>query len=123
MADRPARRRLLEPGLVTGGLSPKNLGGPVMIFNVTTEAAQHGLNWLLKITAFISVNLAIFNLLPLPVLDGGHLVFLTLEAIRRKPAPPKLLEWVQQAGVVLIIFLILFVTYNDIRRIVVDFLP
>ncbi|MDP7638332.1 MAG: site-2 protease family protein, partial [Candidatus Hydrogenedentes bacterium] len=71
--------------LITGNVSPKALGGPVMIFQVTVDAANSSLNRLLGILAMISVNLAIFNLLPLPVLDGGQLVFIGIEAIRRKP--------------------------------------
>src|SRR5690606_34484116 len=71
--------------LVSGGLSAKELGGPVMIFQVTTAHARMGYSWLLEIMAFISINLAIFNLLPLPILDGGQCVLLAVEGIRRKP--------------------------------------
>jgi len=102
--------------LFTGTVRPKDLGGPVLIYQVTTTAASMGLMWLLKITAFISVNLCVFNLLPLPVLDGGHLLFLTWEGVRRKPLPVKAQERIQQAGFVLIVSLLLFVTYNDILR-------
>lgn len=110
--------------LLTGGLKVNDIGGPVMIFQITTEAARIGYSWLLEITAFISINLAVFNLLPLPVLDGGHLMFLTIEGVRRKPVSPRVMEWVQQAGLVLIIALMLFVTFNDVRRYFFDtFLP
>jgi regulator of sigma E protease len=102
--------------LFTGTVSPKDLGGPVLIYQVTTTAASMGLMWLLKITAFISVNLCVFNLLPLPVLDGGHLIFLSWEGVRRRPIPEKAQERIQQVGLVLIISLLLFVTYNDILR-------
>lgn len=102
--------------LFTGTVRPKDLGGPVLIYQVTTTAASMGLMWLLKITAFISVNLCVFNLLPLPILDGGHLLFLTWEGIRRKPLPVKAQERIQQVGLVLIVSLLLFVTYNDILR-------
>jgi regulator of sigma E protease len=102
--------------LVTGGLKMNDIGGPVMIFQITTQAARIGYSWLLEITAFISINLAVFNLLPLPVLDGGHLAFLSIEAVRRKPVSPRVMEWVQQAGLVLIIALMLFVTFNDVKR-------
>lgn len=102
--------------LFTGTVSPKDLGGPVLIYQVTTTAASMGLMWLLKITAFISVNLCVFNLLPLPVLDGGHLIFLSWEGILRRPIPEKAQERIQQVGLVLIISLLLFVTYNDILR-------
>ena len=102
--------------LVTGGLKVNDIGGPVMIFQITAEAARIGYSWLLETTAFISINLAIFNLLPLPVLDGGHLVFLTIEGVRRKPVSTRVTEWVQQAGLVFIIALMLFVTFNDVKR-------
>jgi len=62
------------------------------------------------------VNLCVFNLLPLPILDGGQVVLLALEAIRRKPVPVKFVERFQQVGLVLIVALMLFVTYNDILR-------
>ncbi|MCC6153911.1 MAG: RIP metalloprotease RseP [Candidatus Hydrogenedentes bacterium] len=110
--------------LVTGAVSPKELGGPIMIYQITTNTAKFGsAGDLLAITALISVNLAIFNLLPLPVLDGGHLLFLVIEAIRRKPVSAKVMEWVQQAGLVFIIGLMLFVTYNDIGRIIRGLMP
>ncbi len=109
--------------LFTGGLSPKQLGGPVMIGDIVTTAYQIGFSYLLDITAMISVNLAIFNLLPLPVLDGGQLMFLGIEAIRRRPVSTRVTELVQQVGFVMIIGLLLFVTFNDVSRIVQRFLP
>lgn len=109
--------------LITGTLSPRDLGGPVMIFQVTTEAARLGYSWLIEITAFISINLCVFNLLPLPVLDGGHLAILGLETVCRKPIAPKVLERVQQAGILSILALFLYITANDIHRIVTGFLP
>lgn len=104
--------------LVTGAVSPKELGGPVMIYQVTTMAAQLGYSWLLNITAFISVNLCIFNLLPLPVLDGSLLVYLVIEGIRRKPLNVQVLERIQQVGLLLIVGLLLYVTFNDVSRLV-----
>jgi regulator of sigma E protease len=109
--------------LVTGNLSPKELGGPVLIYQVTTQAARAGYSWLLNITAFISVNLCVFNLLPLPVLDGSLLVYIVLEGIRRKPIDIRALERIQQAGVVLIIGLLLYVTFNDISRVLTNLVP
>ena len=106
--------------LVTGGVSPKELGGPIMIYRVTTMAAEQGVSRLIQIAAFISINLAVFNLLPLPVLDGGLLAFLTLEGIRRKPLDIRILERIQQVGIAFILFLFLFVTFNDIARWVHD---
>ncbi|HQB03838.1 MAG TPA: site-2 protease family protein, partial [Candidatus Hydrogenedentes bacterium] len=103
-------------GLVQQKVSPKDLGGPVMIYEVTTKAAQAGWDWLLKITAFISVNLFVLNLLPLPVLDGGQVVMNAVEAARGKPVSEKLLVRMQQIGIFLLIALMLFVTFNDIQR-------
>lgn len=109
--------------LVTGGLSPKLLGGPVMIGDVVTTAYRVGFFYLLDITAMISVNLAVFNLLPLPVLDGGQLVFLGIEAVRRRPVSTRVMEAVQQVGFLFIIGLLLYVTFNDVSRIVERLLP
>jgi len=102
--------------LVSGDVSPKELGGPLMIFNVTTRAAEEGWWWLFKITAFVSVNLFVFNLLPLPVLDGGLLLMMIIEGIRKKPVSLKVQERVQQVGMIFLIGLLLYVTYNDIIR-------
>ncbi len=104
--------------LLRGKVSPKELGGPVMIYQVTTMAAQLGYSWLLNITAFISVNLCIFNLLPLPVLDGSLLVYLLIEGVRRKPLNMQVLERIQQFGLLLIVGLLLYVTFNDVSRLV-----
>ena len=110
-------------GLFTGNLSLKLLGGPVMIGDVVMQAFKSGIFVLLEITAVISVNLAVFNLLPLPVLDGGQLVFLLIEMVRRRPVSAKVVEAVQQAGFVLIIGLLVFVTFNDVSRLVGEWLP
>ncbi len=109
--------------LITGNVSPKALGGPVMIFQVTVGAANSGLVDLLQILAMISINLAIFNLLPLPVLDGGQLLFVGIEAIRRKPVSVRTLEYVQQFGLLLIISLLLYVTFNDTSRWIGNIIP
>ena len=109
--------------LIRRDVSPKDLGGPVMIFELTARAAEAGWAWLLKISAFISINLAVFNLLPLPVLDGGQLVINGIEAIRRKPMNPVFLERFQQVGLVFIICLMLFVTWNDVGRWITDRTP
>ena len=104
-------------------VSPKDLGGPVMIFKVTSDAAKVGLGWLIDITAFISINLFVFNLLPLPVLDGGQLLINGIEGIRRKPVSIAVQERYQQVGLFLIIGLMLFVTWNDVGRLFQDMVP
>jgi regulator of sigma E protease len=108
--------------LIVGRVSPTDLGGPLMIYQFTTASAQLGPTWLsrlsnlLESTALISVNLCVFNLLPLPILDGGLLLFLAIEAVRRKPLSAQVLVRIQQVGLILIIGLFLFVTYNDVAR-------
>ena len=109
--------------LVKGELSAKMLGGPVMIYEVTTGAARTNFVMFLDIIAMISINLAIFNLLPLPVLDGGQLVMIGIEAIRRKPVSMRVQEAVLQVGLLLIIGLLVYVTFNDVSRIFARMLP
>lgn len=109
--------------LLARTVSPKDLGGPLMIANATTQAAEEGLMWLVRITAFISINLCVFNLLPLPILDGGLLVIHGIEGIRRRPLNPRFLERFQMVGLFFIIFLMVFVTYHDIRRWVEGLIP
>lgn len=109
--------------LAARDVSPSNLGGPIMIASATSRAAEEGLDWLLRITAFISINLCVFNLLPLPVLDGGLLLMTVIEGVRRRPLSVKLQERFQMAGFFLIIFLMVFVTYHDLRRWVESLIP
>lgn len=123
--SRMALKRMLQilGKLFTGGVSPKELAGPLGIADMTGSVARHGLARLLEWSAFLSINLCVVNLVPLPVLDGGQLVFLGIEAIRRKPVNRRVFEMVQQMGLLMIIALVLFVTYNDISRIITRFLP
>ena len=102
--------------LVTGKESPRSLGGPVFIAQVAGESARTGFSALIGFMAFLSINLAILNLLPIPALDGGHLVYLIIEGIIRRPIPLKVKMFIQQVGLALILALMLFVIYNDIVR-------
>lgn len=102
--------------LVTLQLSYKTLGGPVQIVYTLAQASASGLGDFLYFTAFLSLQLAILNLLPIPVLDGGHLVFYLIEAIRRKPLSLRARMVAQQVGLFLLITLIIFVTWNDIEK-------
>lgn len=109
--------------LVTGRYGMSELAGPVgtvdIIADVTAQAVSSGsLTNLLTIMAFITINVGVANLLPLPALDGGRFLFLTVEAIRRKPINPKYEGYVHAAGLALLLLLMVFVTYNDIARIV-----
>ncbi len=104
--------------LVSRQESVKNLGGPIMIADQAGKALRRGLPYLVNLAAFLSVNLGILNILPIPVLDGGHLVFLGVEAFRRKPIPFKKRLFWQQIGMGLLLLLMVFVTYNDILRLI-----
>ncbi len=103
--------------LFTNEVSAKYLTGPVGIAQWGAEIAHSGIAKYLYFMSFISVNLGLFNLLPVPILDGGHLVGLLVERITRKRPSRKLLEIIQYAGLAALVFLILFVTYNDVLRI------
>lgn len=102
--------------LLSLDVSFKTLGGPIMIAKMTGTAAKSGLAALIIFTAFLSVNLSILNLLPVPVLDGGHLLFFLIEFIIRRPLGAKNMEIAQKVGLVLLIMLLITVTYNDILR-------
>jgi regulator of sigma E protease len=102
--------------IVQGRISPKTIGGPVMIAQVTGEVAQRGLKNLINWTALLSINLAILNLLPIPILDGGHLLFSLIEWLRGKPVSLRKREIAQQVGFVLLVGLMIFAFYNDIFR-------
>ena len=96
----------------------KELGGPIRIAMLAGETAKLGLRSFLSFLALLSVNLAVLNLLPIPVLDGGHLTFLTLEAVMRRPLSVRQREFFQQIGLVLILGIMVLVTFNDIQQIV-----
>lgn len=93
-----------------------SVGGPIIIAKMAGESAKHGFESLLAFTAFISLNLGFFNLLPFPVLDGGHLVMLLIEGVTRKEIPVKAKMFVQKVGMALLLALMLFVIFNDISR-------
>jgi regulator of sigma E protease len=103
-------------GLVIGQASPRQLGGPITIAQMSGQAARGGLNILFGFMALMSINLAVLNLLPIPVLDGGQMVFLVAEGIRRKPLSIQLRLRLTQAGLVLIVGLMLFVIGNELLR-------
>ncbi len=94
------------------------LGGPIRIAQIAGQQLEAGWMNLLYFMGLLSVNLGILNLLPIPVLDGGHLFFLTIEGIRKKPVSDKVMEISQKIGIALLATLMLFVFYNDIFRIV-----
>ena len=104
--------------LVEGKISPKTIGGPILIGQMAGEVAQRGPVELLSFTALLSINLAILNLLPIPILDGGHLMFSLIEWFRGKPVSLRKREIAQQVGLVLLVGLMIFAFYNDISRLV-----
>ena len=102
--------------LVQAKISPSTIGGPILIAQMAGEVAQRGLVDLLSFTALLSINLAILNLLPVPILDGGHLLFSLIEWLRGKPVSLRKREIAQQVGMVLLVALMVFAFYNDIFR-------
>jgi regulator of sigma E protease len=103
--------------LVTGQISIKNLGGPAQMGYLTGKAADAGFIALIKWTALLSLNLGIFNLLPIPALDGSRLVFIIIEGIRGRPINPNKESYVHFVGFAMLMMLMIFVTYNDIIKI------
>ena len=104
--------------LIQRAIPAKTIGGPIMIAKMAGEFAKRGLLWVVSFMAILSINLGVINLFPIPILDGGHLFFLGLEAVLRKPVSLRKMEIAQQVGLVLIILLMVFAFYNDILRLI-----
>lgn len=102
--------------LIQNRVSAKSIGGPIMIGQLASKTFEIGLSPFLKIMAIISINLFILNLLPVPVLDGGHLVFFTIEALRGAPLSMRKMEIAQQIGLVLLMSLMVLAIFNDVSR-------
>lgn len=102
--------------LFQGTVSTKTLGGPIMIAEMAGQQAKEGAASLIFFIALLSINLAILNFLPIPVLDGGHLLFFFIEALTGKPVNLRMREIAQQIGIFVLILLMIFVFYNDITR-------
>ncbi len=113
--------------LIEGVVSIKTLGGPILIAQMAGQQANEGLLSLVHFIALISVNLAVLNLLPIPVLDGGHIMFFLVEGLLGRPIGQRKIEWAQKAGMLLLLVLMVFVFYNDIMRLIPgqksEFLP
>jgi len=103
--------------LLQGAISPKTLSGPIMIAQMAGEQAREGATHLFFFIALISINLAILNFLPIPVLDGGHLLFFFIEAVSGRPVSIRIREIAQQAGIFVLILLMIYVFYNDIAKV------
>jgi regulator of sigma E protease len=102
--------------LIQRVIPAKEIGSPIMIAKMAGEQAKKGILSLALFTAIISINLGIINLFPIPILDGGHFLFLSLEAVLRRPISIKKMEIAQQIGLVFIILLMLFAIRNDVIR-------
>jgi regulator of sigma E protease len=103
--------------MVVGDISSKNIGGPLTIANISGEAASQGASSVVFLIAILSINLGVLNLLPIPILDGGHLLFFLIEGILRKPLGERQREIAQQAGLVLLVGVMIFAFWNDLERI------
>lgn len=102
--------------LFTGSVSAKNIGGPITVVQVAGQAAQTDLSAILSVLAFISIQLGILNLLPIPILDGGHILFYSIELLIRRPLSFRVREISQQVGMALLLMLMVLAFYNDIIR-------
>ncbi|AWI80994.1 RIP metalloprotease RseP [Parazoarcus communis] len=104
--------------MITGEISWKNLSGPVTIADYAGQSAQLGLSHYIKFLALISISLGVLNLLPIPVLDGGHLLYYVIEIIKGGPVSERVMEIGQQIGLALLVMLMAFAFYNDINRLI-----
>jgi regulator of sigma E protease len=100
--------------ILTGERSIKELGGPIKITKVAGERFSLGASAFIELVALISLNLAFINFLPIPALDGGHLAFYAVEAIRRKPVGPQATEWAYRTGIAIVLMFMVIVTFNDV---------
>jgi regulator of sigma E protease len=103
-------------GLVLRQVSPREVGSILTVGQISGQVARLGIDWLLTFMAFLSINLAILNLLPIPVLDGGQLMFLIAEAVRRKPLSLELRTRLTQLGFVVLIAIMILALTNDVLR-------
>jgi regulator of sigma E protease len=100
--------------IVSGRRSLKDLGGPLRMAQIAGQQASIGLLEFIQLVAFFSINLGFINLLPIPMLDGGHLVLYSIEAIRRRPASDRVVEWAFRGGLAFLLALLLVATFNDL---------
>ena len=105
-------------GLLKGNISIKELGGPIMIAKVAGESASIGMNALLGLMAYLSLNLGLLNILPIPGLDGGHVLIALIEGIIRRDLPIKVKMGIQQIGILILLILFVTIMVNDIQRLI-----
>ena len=109
---------LIVAYLITGNLNINALSGPVGIFSIVGTAANSGIWSILSLTALLSVNVGLINLLPIPAFDGGRLLFIIIEKIKGKPVDPRLENTIHSIGFFLLMALMILITYNDIIRLI-----
>jgi len=102
--------------MLTLEISSKNISGPITIAQYAGKSAQVGFSSFILFLAIVSVSLGVLNLLPIPLLDGGHLLYYSIEAVTRKPVPEKVMIWGQQVGILLLFLLMSLAVYNDLGR-------
>lgn len=102
--------------MLVGLISVKNLSGAITIAQVAGETARYGLEYYLGFLAVLSISLGVLNLLPIPVLDGGHLFYYAIEAVIRRPVPRRIQEWGLQFGILLVAGIMFLALYNDVNR-------
>jgi regulator of sigma E protease len=100
--------------VITGRRSVRELGGPLKIAQFSGQQATLGWDSFIIFMAVVSINLGFINLLPIPLLDGGHLLFYMIEGVRRKPLKPETQEWAFRTGLAALLALMIFVTFNDL---------
>ena len=108
-------------GLFSGDVSTSQLGGPIAIARVSVEAAQGGLEQLFSLIAFLSINVAVLNLLPIPILDGGQILINLLEAAKGSAFSARTREYILRLGLVAIALLFILVMFNDIKSVMERF--
>jgi regulator of sigma E protease len=109
------RQQVIGLGQIISGRRPiSELGGPLKIAKVSGEAMSLGILTFISLAALVSINLGFINLLPIPMLDGGHLLLYAIEAVRRRPATPKVQEWAFRAGFAMLAAFMIMVTFNDL---------
>jgi len=116
--DKSAFTLLMMGKMITGEVSWRNISGPVTIADYAGRSARLGLDYYIKFMALVSISLGVLNLLPIPILDGGHLLYYLVEIIKRGPVSERTMEIGQQIGLALLLILMAFAFYNDINRLI-----
>jgi regulator of sigma E protease len=103
-------------GLLVGKVPVSDMGGPILIYDMASKTEKHGWDFFFRLMALLSISLGVINLFPIPILDGGHLLFFSIEAIIRREVPIKIRQWAAYVGLFLILTLMVVVFRNDIAR-------